>query len=235
MAAALPPAEPDRSAVPNDAEAQRADEAPMTSPDSGVTDAPAPGDAVSADATPTVDETVDPSMLSLGRVGKPHSLDGTVRVTRPRGRLLLAGTIVTIAGVEREIVHRGGTDPRPLLHLSGVDGIDAAEALRGREILIPREVAPELDEDEFWPEQLVGLPVSATTGEPVGEVTQVLGLPSCDVLEVRRPEGADLLVPLHREAVPELDVAARRVVIDLDFMGEAPSAPTGDDRPAEQG
>lgn len=206
----------------------------MISSDSDATDAPAPGDAAPADATTSVDETVDPSMLSLGRVGKPHSLDGTVRVTRPRGRLLLAGTIVTIAGVEREIVHRGGTDPRPLLHLSGVDGIDAAEALRGREILIPREVAPELDEDEFWPEQLVGLPVSATTGEPVGEVTQVLGLPSCDVLEVRRPEGADLLVPLHREAVPEIDVSARRVVVDLDFMGEAPPAPTGDDRPAEQ-
>lgn len=235
----MPPTEPERSAVPNDVQAQPADEAPMNSSDSDAVDAsalePSAADTTPTDASPSVGEVIDPSMLSLGRVGKPHSLDGTIRVTRPRGRLLLAGTIVTIAGVEHEIVHRGGTDPRPLLHLSGVDGIDAAEALRGREILIPRQVAPILDEDEFWPEELVGLPVSATTGEAIGEVTQVLGLPSCDVLEVRRPEGPDLLVPLHHEAVPELDVAARRVVIDLDFLGEAPPAAAGGDRPAEQG
>lgn len=169
--------------------------------------------------------------VACGRVGKPHGLDGTVTVTRPRGAVLKQGVRVLVGDVEREIVRRGGTDDRPLLRLEGVDGIAAAEALRGADIRLPREALPELDEDEFWPEELVGLPVRSTRGALVGEVGQVLILPSVDVLEVRRPGGLpDLLVPMHREGLPELDVPARRVVVDLAFLGE--DEPDAGDAPA---
>lgn len=159
-------------------------------------------------------------VFSAGRVGKPHTLDGTMHVTRPRTALLTAGTIVTIDGVEREVVHRGGTDTRPLLKLSGVDHISEVERLRGQDLFLPRTSLPPLADDEFWPDELVGLPVTSTRGAAVGTVAKVLVLPSCDVLEVRRPAGGDLLVPLHQQAVPEMDVAARRVVVDLAFMDE---------------
>lgn len=174
----------------------------------------------------------DEPTVSAGWIGKPHGLDGTVHVTRPRAELLTAGATVTVDGVARRIVHRGGTDARPLLRLEGLDHISAVEGLRGTDLLVPRSVLPPLEDDEFWPDELVGITVRSTGGAVVGEVANVLVLPSVDVLEVRRPgDAADLLVPLHREAVPELDAQAGRIVVDLAFMDE--DEPTdGADGPA---
>ncbi|MBF6620894.1 MAG: 16S rRNA processing protein RimM [Patulibacter sp.] len=169
--------------------------------------------------------TAEP-MLSAGWIGKHHGLDGTFHVTRPRGPLLTAGTRVTVDGVERKIVHRGGTDARPLLRLDGIDHISMVETLRGKDLFVPRSALPPLEDDEFWPDELVGLPVRSTGGAPVGEVVGVLVLPSCDVLEVRRAGAPDLLVPMHRDAVPELDQKTGRIVVDLAFMGEDEPADT---------
>lgn len=172
-------------------------------------DAPAPAPA--AESVP---------MYALGRIGKAHSLDGSFGVTKPKGEHLVRGAIVTVAGVEREIVRRSGTDAKPILRLQGIDGIDAVEAMRGTDLFIPRASLPELDDEEYWPDDLVGLPVRATTGEPVGTLAEVLTMPSVDVLRVQRDGAADLLVPFHREAVPVFDVPGRDVAIDLVFLDE---------------
>ncbi|MGX6449193.1 ribosome maturation factor RimM [Patulibacter sp. S7RM1-6] len=206
----------------------------------GETPPPAGRDEADASAPGTDAPGARGPLVACGRVGRPHGLDGTVTVTRPRGAVLRQGVRVLVGDVEREIVRRGGTDDRPLLRLEGVDGIAAAEALRGTDIRLPREALPALGDDEFWPEQLVGLPVRSTHGAHVGDVRQVLLLPSVDVLEVRRPGGRpDLLVPMHREGLPELDVPAGRVVVDLAFLGEDEpgkdaadaAAPDGSDGP----
>lgn len=188
------------------------------------------GSSSTSSTTDVSDETPPTAepMLSAGWIGKHHGLDGTFHVTRPRGPLLTAGTTVTVDGVERKIVHRGGTDTRPLLRLEGIDHISMVEALRGKDLFVPRSVLPPLEDDEFWPDELVGTPVRSTGGALVGEVANVLVLPSCDVLEVRRTDAPDLLVPMHREAVPELDAKAGRIVIDLAFMGEDESSGAGD-------
>jgi 16S rRNA processing protein RimM len=214
------PDEQDRPAVP-DAPAERDAPAPSDAPAPGGDASPPSGDGQAPADAPGADTP----MYALGRVGKAHSLDGSFAVTKPKGELLTQGTVVMVAGVERQIVRRSGTDAKPILRVAGIDGIDAAEALRGTDLFIPRDSLPELDDDEYWPDDLVGLPVRATTGQPVGEVAEVMVLPSVDVLRVRRPNAADLLVPLHREAVPTLDVAGRDVAIDLVFLDEpAPGA-----------
>ncbi len=158
--------------------------------------------------------------VAVGRVGKAHGLDGAFHVTRPRLISLRAGDEVVVAGTLRRIARRGGTEERPTLVLEDVVGREAVEALRGSDLLVPRAALPPLDDDEFWPEDLVGLVVRSRAGSDVGTVGQVLGLPSCDVLEVRRPGGGDLLVPLTHDAVPELDLEAGVVTVDLDFLDE---------------
>jgi 16S rRNA processing protein RimM len=55
---------------------------------------------------------------------------------------------------------------------------------------------------------------------PVGTVSALLELPSCEVLEVRRADGGELLVPMVADAIRKVDVAAGRIEIDLDFLGE---------------
>jgi 16S rRNA processing protein RimM len=159
--------------------------------------------------------------LAAGRVGRPHGLDGSFHVTRPRGSLLALGTTVRIGEGEgeAEIVRRAGTDERPILRLAGHDGRAAAEALRGMDLLVHRAAAPGLDEDEWYAEDLEGCRV-VDGGVEVGRVARLLALPSCEALEVTRDGADDLLVPLVRDAVRSVDVGAGVVDVDLAFLGE---------------
>jgi 16S rRNA processing protein RimM len=158
--------------------------------------------------------------LAAGRVGRPHGLDGSFHVTRPRGPLLALGTAVRVGEGEAEIVRRAGTDERPILRLAGHDGREAAEALRGLDLLVHRGEVPPLGEDEWYAEDLEGCRVVDGSVE-VGRVLRMVALPSCEALEVQRSEAADLLVPLVRDAVRSVDVAAGVVDVDLTFLGEA--------------
>jgi 16S rRNA processing protein RimM len=158
------------------------------------------------------------SSIEAGHVGRPHGLDGSFHVTRPRAEMLVEGAALTVAGKRRAIVRRAGTDERPILRLEGCDGREAAEALRGEPLLVSRAELPALGEDEWWPEQLEGCRVRDGERE-VGVVTGVRPLPSCEALEVERSDGGDeLLVPLVRDAVRSVDVERREIDVDLGFV-----------------
>ena len=62
-----------------------------------------------------------PERTPVGRVGRPHGLDGSFYVTRPRARMLTLGAKVTVAGRSTAIVRRAGTEQRPIVRLQGVD------------------------------------------------------------------------------------------------------------------
>jgi 16S rRNA processing protein RimM len=163
--------------------------------------------------------------LVAGVVGRPHGLDGSFHVSRARAQLLQEGARVRVgdgSSREHEIVRRAGTDERPIVRLDGAFGRDAAEALRGRELLVPRATAPPLDDDEYWAEDLEGAEVRDGDVE-VGVVRRLLALPSCEVLEVQRIGAPDLLVPLVRDAVRAIDVPAGVIDVDLAFLGEEPA------------
>ena len=125
---------------------------------------------------------------------------------------------VEVAGAEREVVRRAGTDERPIVRLAGCEDRDAAAALRGEELRVARVDAPPLGEDEFRAEELEGCEVR-DGAVLVGVVRGLLALPSCEALEVARETGDDLLVPLVRDAVRGIDTSARRIDVDLRFLG----------------
>ena len=77
-----------------------------------------------------------------------------------------------------------------------------------------------LEPDEFWASDLEGLAVF--DGDvAVGFVRRMSALPSVEVLEVDRPDGSELLVPMVGDCVRSIDLAERRVDIDLGFLGES--------------
>ena len=158
-----------------------------------------------------------PATVVAGIVGRAHGLQGGFYVSGPRPELLVAGTSVSLGGAAYEIVHRAGTDDRPILRLAGVEDRTAAEALRGGELRVPR---PPLEDDEYWAEDLEGCAVRDGDVE-VGVVAALLAYPSCELLEVHRTDAEPLLVPLVRDAIRSVDVEARVVDIDLAFLGEA--------------
>ena len=160
--------------------------------------------------------------LAAGRVGRPHGLDGSFHVRDARGALLTLGAAVRVGEEDREIVRRAGTGERPILRLAGVDGRDAAEQLRGLELLVPRSALPALEDDEWWAEDLEGCRVVDGDRE-LGRVARLVPLPSCEALEVTGA-GEDFLVPLVRDAVRSVDVAAKLVDVDVAFLGDTAPA-----------
>ncbi len=157
--------------------------------------------------------------LRAGLVGRPHGLDGSFYVREPTPQLLGEGTRVMVRGEMRTVVRRAGDDRRPIVRLEGYAGREAVEALRGEALMVDRDLAPELEEDEWWEDDLVGCEVR--DGErPIGTVRRLLGLPSVDVLEVERSDGeGELLVPLVGDAVRQVDVERKRIEVDLGFLG----------------
>jgi 16S rRNA processing protein RimM len=162
----------------------------------------------------------DRRWLHAGVVGSPHGLDGSFHVGSARPQLLKLDGTVFVAERELRIVRRAGTDRRPILRLEGFCDRPGAQRLRGQELLTPRSQAPELEPEEWWIEDLEGCQVH-DGGGPVGTVRRVLGLPSCEVLEVARSNGlGGLLVPLVADAVRAVDLDRHMIEIDLRFLGE---------------
>ncbi len=164
--------------------------------------------------------SVSREWLLAGRVGRPHGLDGSFHVTRPNTELIAAAASLVVDDRELDITRRAGTAERVILRLQDHDDRAAAESLRGKELLIPRAEAPELGPDEWWAEDLAGCAVH-DGDRAVGTVKRLMELPSCEVLEVERTGGGDLLVPLVTDAVREVDLENRTIDIDLEFLGEA--------------
>ena len=154
------------------------------------------------------------SSIDAGRVGRPHGLDGSFHVTRPLEGAFALGMTVTVGGSEFVVDRVAGTAAAPILRLKGRVTREAAEALRGSDIQVPRDVAPPLEADEYWADDLVGLRV-VDGDRAVGEVARVLSYPSCEVLVV-----GELLIPLVDDAVRSVDVAGGVVDVDLGFLGE---------------
>ncbi|MHB8233500.1 MAG: ribosome maturation factor RimM [Solirubrobacteraceae bacterium] len=176
----------------------------------------------------------EPAELPAGRVGRPHGLDGSFYVTGAVPRLLTLGASVGLDGRRAEIVRRSGTDARPILRLRGVDTRDGAEALRGVELTVTASGAPQLSEGEWWAHELEQCEVF--DGERrLGVVSRLLELPSCEAIEVQRPGVDDpLLVPLVRDAIREVDVAAARIDVDGEFLDLAAHESRAPRRPRRQ-
>ena len=161
-----------------------------------------------------------PEWLLAGRVGRPHGLDGSFHVTRPNVQLLASADTVLVDDRELDVTRRAGTERRLILRLEDHEDREAAESLRGKDLLVARAEAPELGPDEWWADDLDGCVVRDGDRE-VGTVTRMVELPSCEVLEVKRSDGGDLLVPLVTDAVREVDLDRRTIDIDLEFLGES--------------
>lgn len=100
------------------------------------------------------------------------------------------------------------------VRMSGVGTREQAEALKGTRLYAPRDRLPPLPEDEFYHADLLGLPVYDTGGVELGRVAAVQDYGGGDFLEVARPGQNPLLLPFTRQAVPTIDLAARRIVAD---------------------
>jgi 16S rRNA processing protein RimM len=101
---------------------------------------------------------------------------------------------------------------RFLVRFEGVDGREAAEDLRGALYIEAAEVRS-LEPGEYWEHDLVGADVMHLDGSAIGRVSTIEAGPGQDRLIVETPAG-DQMIPFVGEIVVEVDLQARRVVVD---------------------
>ena len=163
-----------------------------------------------------------PDRLTVGRIGKPQGLRGEVtvevRTDAPDVRFA-AGSVLMTDPAERGPLTVAATrdqNGRLVVAFEGVGDRTQAEQLRNTLLQVDAaDLPPTDDPDEFHDTQLVGLVADLVDGSRLGDVTEVLHLPHGDVLVVRRPAGAsEVLVPFVKAIVPDVDLAAGRLVVD---------------------
>lgn len=101
-----------------------------------------------------------------------------------------------------------------LVRADGVADRTAAEALKGARLYVARDRLPAPDEDEFYFSDLIGLAAVTPAGEAIGRVRAVHEYGAGESLEIAETGGGIATVPFTRAAVPEVDLAGGRVVID---------------------
>jgi 16S rRNA processing protein RimM len=148
-------------------------------------------------------------LVPVGRVGRPHGLDGAffVEGASERPDVFAAGAELYADGERAEVVvSRRGAGGRPVIRLDRPVG-------RGAQLAVPTESLPALGEDEYYSFQLVGLAVEEEGGRFLGRVSDVVDYPANGVLEL--DSGASL--PLVGACVREVDLEGGRIVVAPGF------------------
>jgi 16S rRNA processing protein RimM len=152
---------------------------------------------------------VDSDLVSIGRVGKPHGLDGSffVEGSSNRAGAFAVGTVVhTAAGTAEIVASKRGSHGRPVIRL------DRAVP-RGATLAVPRASLPALPADEYYAVDLVGLEVVDEGGRVLGRVADVLDYPANDVLEL----DSGVSLPLVEACVRQVDLTGGRIVVAPGF------------------
>jgi 16S rRNA processing protein RimM len=167
--------------------------------------------------------TANDRCLLLGRIVGLFGVDGWVKVesyTEPRNRLFRyrPWLLKRVDGGETESSGvRGREHGKGLVaKLPDVDDRDAAAALVGTEIWIPRSALPKPKRGEYYWADLEGLDAVTVEGVGLGRVSHLFATGANDVLVVRDGERERLIPFVLERFVKEVDLDARRIVVDWD-------------------
>jgi 16S rRNA processing protein RimM len=146
--------------------------------------------------------------VRIGRVGKPHGLDGSFAVEQASEEpsRFEVGAKLLVNGEEAKVVQSKRSRGRPVIRLD-------REVERGAELEIPRLALEPLGEGEFYAFELVGLEVMDEDGAALGRVAEVQPGVANDVLEL--DSGGAL--PLVDACVLQVDLKARRILVARGF------------------
>lgn len=155
--------------------------------------------------------------VRVGVVVGVHGVRGAVRIKSFTEEPADIGFYSPVESADGAVKYRlkvtGEVKGAVIARLEGVEDRDAAWALKGTELWVPRERLPRLEEDEFLYSDLVGLAVEAVDGKRLGTVRAVADYGAGDVLDIRLEPKGDMMVPFTRDSVPEVDVPGGRLVV----------------------
>jgi len=157
--------------------------------------------------------------VCIAQIGAAHGVRGEVRLkpfTEDPLSVTRYGALESEDGKRRfEIEAVRPAKDILVARLKGVTDRDAAEALKNIRLYVAREKLPKPEVDEFYHADLVGLTAQMQNGETVGTVKAVHNFGAGDLLEIERGSGATIILPFNEATVPLVDIAAKKIVIEL--------------------
>jgi 16S rRNA processing protein RimM len=159
----------------------------------------------------------DRDWVCVAVVAGAHGLRGAFRLRcfTERPEDVAAYGPVFLEGSERSFALEviGGARSGVLARAGGIDDRDAAEALRGTELFVPRAALPEPAPEEFYYSDLEGMEALRPDGSRIGVVESVDNFGAGDLIEVAADDGQRISLPFTRETVPVIDLERRRLVV----------------------
>lgn len=158
--------------------------------------------------------------IPVGYVRRAHGVRGAVIVRpltdRPSDRFILEAIFLTDEDPPRSLQISSAAEHADglLVSFRGIDERDGADALRGVSLTIGLADRRSLEDDEFWPDQLLGCTVATPDARAVGRVVAVVPGGAQDRLIVEAASGEQVDVPFVAELVPSVDIERRHIVVD---------------------
>ena len=148
--------------------------------------------------------------VRIGKVGRPHGIDGAFFVEQPSDdkRWWKTGARFLAGGQPVEVVAHRSSSGRPVIKVD-------PPAERGALLEVERAELPPTEDDEYYAFELVGLEVVEETGRALGTVKAVTPGVANDVLEL----DGDVLLPMVEDCVRSIDLDAGRIVVAEGFAG----------------
>jgi 16S rRNA processing protein RimM len=154
--------------------------------------------------------------VTVGTVGRPHGLDGTVVVhpdTDNPSRFVAGASLHSTSNQVLTIRQVRSSGSILLVSFVGVNDRDAAGRLRGLTLTIDASERRQLATDEFWPEDLIGLEVRDPAGNLIGSITSVDAESPQSRLTIATGQG-EVIVPLVTALVPEVNLSEKYLVVE---------------------
>lgn len=154
----------------------------------------------------------------LAIIGSAHGIRGDVLVkslsAEPR-RLKTYGVLYDDMGRSYEIVTLRMQKNNAIVRFKGIEDRSAAEALKGIRLYVVRDqLVDDLEEDEFYQVDLIGLHVRDCAGQTLGEVSGFFNFGAGDLLEICLNTRKTVLIPFSKVAVPTICIASGFLVVD---------------------
>ena len=157
--------------------------------------------------------------ICVAQIGAAHGIRGEVRLrsfTQNPMAVTAYGPLESEDGTRRfEIEALRPAKDHFVARFAGVADRDAAEKLTNLKLYVPRDRLPPVEDDgTFYHADLVGLAAVTPDGAALGTVTAILNFGAGDLVEIKPDGGGELLmVPFTDATVPEIDIAAGRMIV----------------------
>ena len=159
--------------------------------------------------------------LRVGVISSTHGIRGEVKVyptTDDPERFLDLDEVILDTGREHKILEIEGVKffkNQVILKFKGYDNINDIEKYLKKDLLVDREHAVELGENENFIADLIDMEVVTDEGKILGTLTDVIETGANDVYAVKTPEGKEILLPAIRDCIRDVNVDEKRMTVHV--------------------